>query len=103
MAHLPQAQILAHRAAAKQEILSQWENNQGYTWYALSCPCVGGNFGCNHQPEDEVPRILLSTCLFVGELDALMVEDYFIEYGFKVMWLSIECQTEFACGIPLGM
>ena len=104
MAHLPQAEIQARRAAARQDILSQWEQNQGYDWYALSCPCVGGqNFGCNHQPEEEVPHIVLTNCLYVGELDALMVEDPFAEYGFRVMWLCIECETEFACGIPLGM
>ena len=66
MAHLPSAEIAARREAATQDILSVWNTIQGAEWYSLQCPC---RIDCGCMPEDEVPRIVLNNCMYVGELD----------------------------------
>ena len=68
MAHLPQAEILARRQHATQDILQEWQTMQGAEWYALQCPCRLDS-GC--MPYDEIPHIVLSSCMYVGELDFL--------------------------------
>ena len=56
MAHLPSAEIAARREAAKQDILSVWNNMQGCEVYVLQCPC---RIDCGCMDEDEFPRIVL--------------------------------------------
>ena len=70
MANLPRAEIAARREAATQDILSVWSQMQGAKIYALQCPC---RIDCGHMPEDEVPRIVINNCLYVGELDYFVV------------------------------
>ena len=70
MAHLPSAEIAARREAAKEDILSVWNTMQGAEWYALMCPCC---IDCGCMPEEEIPRIVLNNCMFVGELDYFFV------------------------------
>ena len=82
MAHLPSAEIAARREAATQDILSVWNTIQGAEWYSLQCPC---RIDCGCMPEDEVPRIVLNNCMYVGELDFFFVTQPFeAPYGFKV-------------------
>ena len=70
MAHLPAAEIAARREAATLDILSVWNTMQGAEWYSLQCPC---RIDCGCMPEDEVPRIVLNNCMYVGELDYFFV------------------------------
>ena len=99
MAHLPQAEILARRQHASLDIVHEWETMQGAEWYALQCPCLTD---CMCMPHNEVPRIILSQCLYVGELDYFFVEQPFQHvYGFRVRWHCDECEAELACGFPL--
>ena len=100
MAHLPGAEIAARREAATQDILSVWSQMQGAQIYALQCPC---RIDCGHMPENEVPRIVINNCLYVGELDYFFVTQPFLAtYGFKVRWHCDECQEEMACGFPMS-
>ena len=66
MAHLPQAEIIARRNAASQDIIAEWQQHQGQEWYAIQCPC---RIDCGCIPELEVPRLVLSNCMYPGELD----------------------------------
>ena len=82
MAHLPTAEIQARRQHATQDILQEWQAIQGLEWYAVQCPC---RHDCGCMPHNEVPRIVLSQCLYVGELDYFFVEQPFLAtYGFRV-------------------
>ena len=100
MAHLPSAEIAARREAAIQDLLSVWNTMQGAEWYALQCPC---RIDCGCMPEDEVPRIVLNNCMYVGELDYFFVTQPFqTVYGFKVRWHCDECESEMACGFPMS-
>ena len=99
MAHLPQAEIQARRASATQNIISVWQTKQGAEWYAIQCPCQPD---CLCMPVDEVPRIVLSNCLYVGELDYFFVDQPFLPtYNFRVRWHCDECESEMACGFPM--
>ena len=99
MANLPRAEIAARREAATQDILSIWNTMQGAKIYAHQCPC---RIDCGHMPEDQVPRIILNNCMFVGELDYFYVAQSFLAtYGFRVIWHCDECQEEMACGFPM--
>ena len=101
MAHLPHAEVLARRTSATQDILSVWQGEglQGCAWYAIHCPCMPD---CGCMPYNEVPRIVLPNCLYVGELDYFFVEQPFLAtYGFKVRWHCDECEAEMACGFPM--
>ena len=64
MANLPNAETLAKRQHASRDILQEWDGMQGAQWYALQCPCRPD---CECMPHNEVPRIVLSQCMFVGE------------------------------------
>ena len=75
MAHLPQIEILARRQHATQDILQEWQTMHVAEWYALQCPC---HPDCGCMPHDEVPRIVLSQCLYVGALNYFLVEQPFI-------------------------
>ena len=98
MAHLPNAEIEARRNAASQEIIQEWQANQGKEWYAIQCPC---RIDCGCMPEDEIPRIILSNCMFPGEYDYYFVTQPFkATYGFKVRWHCDECFEELCCGDP---
>ena len=98
MAHLPNAEIEARRNAASQEIIQEWQANQGKEWYAIQCPC---RIDCGCMPEDEIPRIILSNCMFPGEYDYYFVTQPFkATYGFKVRWHCDECLEELCRGEP---
>ena len=100
MAHLPSAEIQSRRQHATQDIIQEWQTMQGAEWYALQCPC---HPNCECMPHNEVPRIVLSQCMYVGELDYFFVEQPFLAtYGFRVRWHYDECESEMACGFPLS-
>ena len=100
MAHLPSAEIQARRAHATEDIIQEWQTMQGAEWYALQCPCRPD---CECMPHNEVPRIVLSQCMYVGELDFFFVEQPFLAtYGFRVRWHCDECESEMACGFPMS-
>ena len=99
MAHLPHAEIEARHAAVKQDILSVWQEIQGPQWCVTQCPCQPD---CFCMPAEEVPRIVMSNCLYVGELDRLFVQQPFLAtHGFKVRWHCDTCESEMACGFPM--
>ena len=99
MAHLPNAEIQARRNHASQDIIQEWHKMQGSDWYALQCPCRPD---CGCMPQNEVPRIVLSQCMYVGELDYFFVEQPFLaKYGFRVRWHCDACESELACGFPM--
>ena len=101
MAHLPSAEIAARREAAKQDILSVWETMKGSEVYILQCPC---RIDCECMDEDEYPRIVITNCLYVGELDFFFVMQPFkADYGFYVRWHCAYCAEEMACGFPIPM
>ena len=100
MAHLPIAEVDARRATATNEIIAGAAQKPGYLWYAIVCPC---NINCGHMPQHEVPRIMLSRCMYPGELDFFFTQQPFWPvYNFKVRWHCDEaqCQSEQACGAP---
>ena len=100
MAHLPSAEIEARRQHASQDIIQEWQSKQGLAWYAIQCPCRPD---CGCMPHDEVPRIVLAQCLYVGELDFFFVQQPFLAtYGFRVRWHCDECHGEMACGFPMN-
>ena len=98
MAHLPAAEVLARRNAASQDILAEWQLLKGQDWYAIQCPC---RIDCGCMPEDEVPRLVISNCLYPGEMDYyFVVQPFYATYGFKVRWHCDECHNEMSCGEP---
>ena len=100
MPHLPTAEINGIRQHATQDILQEWNTMQGAEWYVLQCPC---HPDCKCMPYNEVPRIVLSQCMYVGELDYFFVEQPFLKtHGFRVWWHCDECESELACGFPLS-
>ena len=99
MAHLPAAVINARRQHATQYIINEWETMIDADWYAIMCPC---NIECGCMPLDEIPRIVLSQCLYVGELDYFFVTQPFLaDHGFRVRWHCDSCLSEMACGFPV--
>ncbi|CAL4105864.1 unnamed protein product, partial [Meganyctiphanes norvegica] len=100
MAHLPSAELAARRQAAFQDILREWQPMQGSDLYAIQCPCRPD---CGCIPLNEVPRIVLSSCMYVGELDYFFVEQPFLAlYGFRIRWHCDECESEMACKFPMN-
>ena len=100
MAHLPHAEIVARRTAATQDIISVWQGIKGHEWYAIQCPCRPD---CGCMPHDEIPRIVLTNCMYVGEMDYFFVEQPFqATHGFKVRWHCDQCISELACGFPMS-
>ena len=100
MAHLPSAEIEARRQHASVDIIQEWSNIQGAQWYAIQCP---SRPDCGHMPEEEIPRIVLSQCMWVGELDFFfVVQPFLAEYGFRVRWHCDEYFSELACGFPMN-
>ena len=99
MAHFTSAELEQRFIQAKQELLEAWQNIEGprYEWYIIKCKC---GQDCNCISEQEVPRLLLSTCLYPGELDRFFVQQPFVDIGFRVYWICVICQAEFACGFP---
>ena len=98
MAHLPSAEIAARRQAATQDIIEEWQTMQGSEWYAIQCPC---RIDCLCMPQQEVPRIVLNNCMYVGELDYFVATQPFqAAYGFTVTFHCDICQSEMACGFP---
>ena len=98
MAHLPQAELIARRNAASQDIIAEWQQLKGQDWYALQCPC---RIDCGCMPEIEVPRLVLSNCLYPGELDYFfVVQPFYATYDFKVRWHCDDCKEEMSCGEP---
>ena len=63
MAHLPAAEIQARREAAMKDILEEWQGNEEV---AILCPC---RIDCMCMPLNEVERVVLTFCLYPGELD----------------------------------
>ena len=98
MAHLPAAEIEARRNASSQDIIAMWQTIMGQEWYALQCPC---KIDCGCMPENEVPRIILSNCVYPGELDYFfVVQPFRVTYGFKLRWHCDSCHSELGCGEP---
>ena len=96
MAHLPAAEIEARRNASSQDIIETWQTIKGQEWYALQCQC---RIDCGCMPENEVPRIILSNCVYPGELDYFfVVQPFWVTYGFKLRWHCDSCHSELACG-----
>ena len=82
MSHLSWSQIWERQTRARDHIVQQWEQVQGFEWYWLKCNCVSG---CNCVGEEEVPRLTLQECLYPGELDLMVVEQPFVqELGFNI-------------------
>ena len=99
MSHLPSAEIAARREAATDDIISVWKTIKGSQWYALQCPCY---IDCGCMSIEEMPRIVLNNCLYVGELDQFFVNQPFVEeYNFRVRWHCEICEGELACGFPM--
>ena len=95
MAHLPPAEIQARRNIAFNEILEEW---QGNSEVAILCPC---RIASNCMAVTEVERVILSFCLYPGELDYFYTQQPFnATHGFKVRWHCDQCQEEMACGFP---
>ena len=94
MAHLPAAEIQARREAAMKDILEEW---QGNSEVAILCPC---RIACNCMAVTEVERVILSFCLYPGELDYFYTQPFNATHGFKVRWHCDQCQEEMACGFP---
>jgi len=100
MAHLSVAEIDARRETASSEILAGAAQYPGYNTYAIVCPC---NINCGHMPTHEIPRIMLSRCMYPGELDYFFTQQpFWTAYNFKVRWHcdEAECHAELACGTP---
>ena len=98
MARLPNAEIDARRQHATQDIVQEWQAMQGAAWYDLQCPC---HPDCGCMPNNEVPRIVSSQCIYVGELDCFVEQPFLANYGFRVRWHCDECESEMACGFPM--
>ena len=101
MAHLPPAELEAGFNHAKADLLIARQELEGplSDWYIILCPC---RIDCSCINEEEVPRLVLSQCIYVGELDRFFVHQPFVEdYGFRVMWHCDICQKELACGFPM--
>ena len=99
MAHLPEAEIAARRETAKQDILRIWETMKGSEVYIIQCPCL---IDCQCMDEDEYPKIVITNCLHVGELDFFYVMQPFkAKYGFSVRWHCDYSVEEMACGFPM--
>ena len=67
--NLHNAEIVARRAVATEDIISVWQGMQGTQWYAIQCNCMS---------VQEVPHIVLSNCMYVGELDYFYVDQPFL-------------------------
>merc|ERR1712030_13578 len=81
MAHLSVAEVDARRATASIEIIAGAAQYPGYTWYVIVCPC---NINCGHMPTHKVPRIMLSRCMYPGELDFFFTQQpFWTAYNFK--------------------
>ena len=81
MAHLPQDQINLRREVASNIIIHRLNTMKGYEWYAIQCPCeIDGT----HMPRNEVPRIVLPTCLYPGKLDFFYSQPFHHSHGFRV-------------------
>ena len=97
MAHMSPAQISARRQEATLSILSMWETMKGAVSYALQCPC---EIDCWCMPHDEVPRIILNKCMYVGKLEYFVVQQPFLDQqGFRLSCFCDDCHSEMACGI----
>ena len=96
MAHLPAAEIQARREAAMKDILEEWQGNEEV---AILCPC---RIDCMCMSLNEVERVVLTFCLYPGELDFFFVTQPFdATHGFRVRWHCDVCEEEMACGFPL--
>ena len=95
MAHLPAAEIQARREAAMKDILEEWQGNESV---AILCPC---RIDCMCMPVNEVERVVLTFCLYPGELDFFYTQPFYATHGFRVRWHCDECEDEMACGFPL--
>ena len=69
--------------------------NPGFDLYYLQCKC---KIDCRCDSEDEVPRIHLDKCYYVGELDYIFLE--YNKNGLAVQWHCDCCLNELACGMP---
>ena len=101
MAHIPPAERELRFNDAKQQLLQSRQELDGPVsdWYIIQCPCRPD---CECISKEEVPRLVFSPCLYVGELDRFYVEQPFLEtHGFRVMWICDLCNSEFCCGFPM--
>ena len=97
MAHLPPAEIQARRNIAFNEILQEW---QGNSEVAILCPC---RIDCMCMSLNDVERVVLTRCLYPGEMDYFFVNQPFeATHGFRVRWHCDVCEAEMACGFPLN-
>ena len=102
MAHLPSHIIEMRRTFFTKWIIQfyEFQEDEPSNYYALQCPCLPE---CIHMDVNDVPRIVLPTCLYSEELNYFEVTEPFLEeYGFRVTWhyLEQECEHEFSCGLP---
>ena len=98
MAHLPSAELKLRHEAIKKDIIEIWSENQGQMTYIIQCPCRPSPCTCM----EPITKLVLVNCPYVGKLDQFYVEQPLIEsQGFRVTWLCEECQSEFACGMPM--
>ena len=83
MAHLPSVEIQVRRQGTSQEIIAEWQVQDRPNWVAIQCPC---RIDCGCIPLNQVARIVISNCLYVGELDYYYVTHTFMAtYGFRVL------------------
>ena len=59
MAHLPNAEIVARRTAATQDIISVWQGMQGHEWYVVQCPCRLDVDACQMMKSPELSLVIV--------------------------------------------
>ena len=99
MAQLSANAIQARRQLASAEIIAKWNQRRGFEEYTIQCPCQPD---CNHMPKDEIPRLILSFCLYPGELDYFYQQPFQSTHNFMVRWhCDVRgCHGKLACGAP---
>ena len=98
MAHLPVATLEARFMNTCEYIIQEWQQLVQRLMYALQCSCEQD---CYCMRLEDVPRIVIDKCLYIGELDRFYVEQPFCEqYGFSVIWHYDICEEEMECGFP---
>ena len=96
MSHFTSYEIEQRHSLACKAILIKRQTLPKSAKYIIQCPCKPG---CAHMRQ--VPRIVLDSCLYVGELDKFYVQQPFLgDFGFRVIWNGQVCSTEQVCGFP---
>ncbi|CAL4153240.1 unnamed protein product [Meganyctiphanes norvegica] len=96
MSHFTSYEIEQRHLLACKAILIKRQALLNSAKYIIQWPCRPG---CAHMTQ--VPRIVLDSCLYVGELDKFYVQQPFLpDFGFRVIWHCQVCSIEQACGFP---